>query len=174
MLKKSFRRKSKKLKSKKRVSKKSQKKITKKKAFSPSAIVIIPVVIGTLGLLTASGYYGIKYYKEKKFKDDISTFRQEIAIRAEICSICQDSISYRDYQELPCKHIFHKDCIQKWEDTRFRTVDYWKIINNDIIQYKLDYTCPNCKDIYNNIKTNINEYPVDIIREAGKIVIWAF
>ena len=178
MLKKSFRRKSKKLlksRNKKRVSKKSQKKIRNKKAFSPSAAVIVPVVIGTLGLLTASGYYGIKYYKEKKFKDNISSFIQEIkdnVIKNKeniICNICHEKIGdNNNYEELPCKHIFHKDCMQQWTDSQFVMVNNWKFIRRERLgHYKLDYTCPACRDVYDSI-TREGQNVVNIIRQAGK------
>lgn len=178
MLKKSFTRKSKKLlksRNKKRVSKKSQKKISKKKAFSPSAAVIVPVVIGTLGLLTASGYYGIKYYKEKKYKDQINSFRQEIVENViknkenkenKDCNICLEKIGdVNNYEELPCKHIFHKSCMQQWRESQFITTKNWKFFNRGV--YKLDYTCPICRFVYDSIIRD-GQSASEIIRNAGK------
>ena len=164
MLKKSFRRKSKKLKSKKlkskklkRVSKKSQKKISKKKAFSPSAAVIVPVVIGTLGLLTASGYYGIKYYKENVIKN-------------KDCGICRDKIAdINKYEKLQCcTHIFHKDCMEKWTDSQFVMVHKWEQLEQKN-WYQLNYTCPVCRCFYHTIYRKSDKGVVGIIEKDGKI-----
>ena len=34
------------------------------------------------------------------------------------CSICKDNIDDRDLVRLPCKHYFHKDCINEWFEIR--------------------------------------------------------
>ena len=31
------------------------------------------------------------------------------------CSICMDNMNIRNYRELPCKHKFHKKCLNKWK-----------------------------------------------------------
>jgi hypothetical protein len=32
----------------------------------------------------------------------------------ESCSICHETMKDKECREFPCKHLFHKDCIDKW------------------------------------------------------------
>lgn len=56
-----------------------------------------------------------------------------------LCSICLDLLD-NNIITLPCDHVFHKKCIERW-----------KIVNKK-------NTCPNCRENISNTESINNEY----------------
>lgn len=54
-----------------------------------------------------------KLEKERRFKK----FNQKY-IELEECVICMDNINENVY-ELPCSHIFHKECLEMWAEKNY-------------------------------------------------------
>ena len=55
-----------------------------------------------------------------------------------ICSICFEDITSRNKEILPCRHIFHKKCIQLWEKTCY--------------ECRSNTSCPMCRKVYQETK----------------------
>ncbi len=86
-------------------------------------------------IMFATTYYTkkwINYYKiKKKYISFLPKYNAQDKEKI-ICSICLNKIQINDYiRKLPCEHIFHSNCIDKW------------------IIYENKNECPNCrKQVY--------------------------
>lgn len=70
-----------------------------------------------------------KDYKMKKKYEALSPLcHNESTYEQESCVICLDNFTQKDkIRKLPCKHVFHKKCIDRWA-------------------FSNKMTCPICKD----------------------------
>jgi len=121
-----------KVKSRKRSQKVTKRKSIRKKSYLPTAAIAIPIVVGSIGLLSAYGYYyELPKYKEKQYNKNIEEFKEEIKGKINLCTICQEGFSTSDTVVLNCGHKFHAKCMQ------------------DMISHNPSYIqlfiCPNCR-----------------------------
>lgn len=110
-------------KSRKRSQKVTKRKSIRKKSYLPTAAIVIPVVVGTLGLLSAYGYYyELPKYKqqvEKQSNKNIEEIKREIQEKFDVCAICLEVFPPSDTIILKvCGHKFHAKCIQDMQKTK--------------------------------------------------------
>lgn len=138
-----------KVKSRKRSQKVIKRKSIRKKSYLPTAAIAIPIAVGSIGLLSAYGYYyELPKYKqqvEKQYNKNIEEFKKEIKEKINLCSICHEGFSTSDTVELNCKHKFHAKCMQ--DMIKHNPYHIWWFI------------CPNCRQTSSYIRfyiKNIN------------------
>lgn len=49
-----------------------------------------------------------------RIRNNLSSFHLPVEYNGKECSICLDDLSLGDHSILPCKHIFHDNCIRSW------------------------------------------------------------
>ena len=67
-------------------------------------------------------------YWQQSLKLKLGTYKKQKEMCGENCLCCLNTIQTGEYKRtLPCKHVFHKKCIDKW-----------------LFKYN-NYTCPQCR-----------------------------
>uniref|UniRef100_A0A915CPD6 RING-type domain-containing protein n=1 Tax=Ditylenchus dipsaci TaxID=166011 RepID=A0A915CPD6_9BILA len=54
--------------------------------------------------------------KSAEFEKDYSKIQTQYN---EKCIICLEKNIFKDFKEIPCSHVFHEKCIEKWLEKHF-------------------------------------------------------
>ena len=85
------------------------------------------------------------------------------------CSICLNNVKQtRSTRELPCKHIFHGACINKWKETGHKTCPVCRKLF-DCSKFKVTVKIENLENSYSQLMTANPLDSINILNEVSML-----